>query len=138
MQIHGAFIQRQIAEVDRLRGINLMAANHGAQPCQQFRRVERLGEVIIRAGIQPGNPVLHLCPGSQHQAGRGNAVAAELRENLNAAHLRHHPVQNDTGIFAGFRQLKRVRAVVRCLNGITFMLQQGLRGTAQFPVIIRK
>ena len=48
-----------------------------AQPGQQLTEVERLDQVVIRAGVQPGDPVGGGVPRGQHQHRRGRAAAAQ-------------------------------------------------------------
>ena len=127
-KLHCSFIQCHIAEADQLRSIHFMTADNRPQPCQQFRCIEWLGQIIVRSGIQSGNPVLHFCPGSQHQAGSGYTVAAQFVKYGNAVHFRHHPIQDDPVKHFGFRQFQCIRTVMRCFNRIVrpFMVQSSL------------
>ena len=43
------------------------AANEGADAGDQLGELERLGQVVIRAGIEAGNLVLVWCLGRQHR-----------------------------------------------------------------------
>ena len=115
-----------------------MAADNRTEPGQQFSCVERFGQIIIRTGIKSRNPVFYFRPGSQHQAGGRNPVTAQFAEHRDAAHFRHHPVQDDTVKAAGFRHLQRIRTVIYRFNGISFMLKERPRRAAQLPVIVRK
>ena len=46
------------------------------EPGQQLAEIERLDQVVVGAGVQPGDPVSRGIPRSQHQHRRDRAAAA--------------------------------------------------------------
>jgi len=67
---------------------------------QQFLRAERLDQVVVRPRVQPGDAVLDLALGGEHEDGDGIREAAQLGADLEAVELRHHDIEQDeVGLF---------------------------------------
>ena len=75
----------------------LRAAQHGAHAGHQFARTERLGDVIVGAGIQAAHPVAILTTRGQHDDGHvtGALIAADPPAHLDPRQRRQHPIQQD-------------------------------------------
>ena len=71
------------------------AAQHGIEPRGELGRRERLGDVIVGAGVQRADLVAFLAARRQHDDGQvaGVGVAAELAADLDAGDQRQHPVE---------------------------------------------
>ena len=67
---------------------------HGLHAGNEFARAERLGDVIVRAKIEPGNLVgLGSFGGQKDDRGHGDAaVVADLAADFKAVGSRHHDV----------------------------------------------
>jgi len=63
-------------------------------PCQQFARAERLGDVVVRTALEPGNLVLFFRTSGQHDHRQVLRVAVALHSSgeLEAALVGQHPV----------------------------------------------
>ena len=66
-------IQRPALELERPGRVSLRppphvrrTAQHGADAGQQLARVERLGEIVVGAHLQPDDPVRVLADGGEH------------------------------------------------------------------------
>ena len=73
------------------------AAQHGADARHQLGGRERLGDIVVGAGVEPAHPVALLAARRQHddrQVG-GRGLAAQLAADLDARHQRQHPVEQD-------------------------------------------
>ena len=71
------------------------AAHDSADACGELRHRERLGHVIVRAGVETTDPVRLLSLGGEHddrQVSRGGA-SAQAAADLDAGQLRQHPVE---------------------------------------------
>ena len=68
------------------------AAQHRANPRDQFRHAEGLGHVIVRAQFQADDFIGFLDSGGQHDHRRA-ALFAKVAHEFEAVHLRHHDVQ---------------------------------------------
>ncbi len=73
------------------------AAQHGADTRHQLGRRERLGDVVVGAGVEAAHAIALLTARRQHddrQVG-GGGLAAQLPANLDPRHQRQHPVEQD-------------------------------------------
>ena len=56
---------------------------------------ERLGQIVVRAGLQPGDALRHLGTGREHQHGRAIADGAHPPADLQAVETGHQHVEDD-------------------------------------------
>ncbi len=61
----------------------------------QLARLERLGDVVVRADLETGDPVDELVAGSQHDDGRHRTADAELAQDIEPGASRQHHVEDD-------------------------------------------
>ena len=87
-----------------LCGHGVGAAEQGAHAREQRLHGERLGDVVVRAGVQAAHGILILGARGHHddrQIARGGA-AADLAADFEAGHRRQHPVeQHEVGLGFG-------------------------------------
>jgi D-alanyl-D-alanine carboxypeptidase/D-alanyl-D-alanine-endopeptidase (penicillin-binding protein 4) len=69
------------------------AAQQGAQPREQLLERERLGQVVVGAGLEPGDAVGHPVARRQHQHRRAVARVAHPPAHLEPVELRHEHVE---------------------------------------------
>ena len=69
------------------------AAGHGVDPGQQLLRVEGLGEIVVRPGVEPRHPVGDGAAGGEHQRRHGDALRPQLPHHGEAVQLGQHHVQ---------------------------------------------
>ena len=62
---------------------------------EQLLGFERLGQVIIRPGLQPGDAVVRIPLGGQQQDRRGDFFAAQTAGQVNTVFARHHHIHHD-------------------------------------------
>ena len=99
------------------------ARQNGPHSGHQLPGGEGLDHVIVRAALQPGQLVVFLAPGGQHDDRRGNAAGSHLPQAGHAVHEGHHDVQ-DHQIDAALRQCRQRRGTVAgLLAGVTRVLQ---------------
>ena len=111
---------------------------HRPHPGQQLAGGEGLGQVVVRARVQPRHPVLHGVPGREHQAGRGDALAPDALQRVDAAELRHHPVEDQAVVDPALGVVHGVRAVLHRVHGVARVFQQRLDRLAEVPVVVGK
>jgi hypothetical protein len=88
-------VEPQIADLDHTRPLELAASSERTKARQQLREGERLDEVVVCAGIEPGDPVLDGVARGQHQDGYPYPARAQAAAGLEAAHPRQHHVEHD-------------------------------------------
>jgi len=73
------------------------APQHRADAGQQFLGGERLGDVVVRPGVEPRHLVGLVAPRREHQDGNrlGPTVCAPLSRQHETTLARQHPVEQD-------------------------------------------
>ena len=89
-----ARVERQVGEREQLVAAG-RAAQERAQPREQLLERERLDQVVVGAGVEPGDAVVDLVAGGQHQDRRRVPLAAERAAGLEPVHDRHQHVEHD-------------------------------------------
>ena len=64
-------------------------------PSQELLEVERLHEVVVRAGAQAGHPLAHGAPGREEQHRRMNASLTKSSDDAHAIELWQVPIEDD-------------------------------------------
>ena len=91
-------VEAQVGEGERLVGVVLVgydAPQQRAQPGQQLLQRERLGEVVVGAGVEALDPVTDGVAGGQHQDGYVVPGGAQRPGGLDAVEPGHHHVHHD-------------------------------------------
>src|SRR5688572_25853647 len=84
--------------------------------------MEWLRQVVVAAGLEAAHAVFGGAFDGQKEHGRLDAVAAQLRAELEPVHVRHHDVEHDEVERLGAQTCQARRAVVRyvCLVAFRF------------------
>ena len=90
---------------------------------QQFRALERLGHVVVRAALEARDLVRDGVARGEHQHRHVLPLAAQLMTHLQAVFRRQVQVENDQVEVALARQIERDGAVGRGLDRIAFLAQ---------------
>ena len=120
-----------------LLGATARAAEHGPDAGHQLRRAERLGQVIVRAGVQAGDPVGLGRPGRQHDH-RDLALPPHQSEHLEAVQPGHHHVEEQQVVPAVEGAGQAPAAVVHGLQANVTAGEKLLQQLAQFHVVIHE
>ncbi len=94
----GGAVHLDIADGDGVGGkARADAAHHGAQAGEQLGHRERLGEIVIGAGVEAADTIRLLAARRQHNDRHvaGFLAAAQAAADLDAGKLRQHPVEQD-------------------------------------------
>ena len=97
-------------------------AKLGLDSRNQFKWVERLGDIIIRADSQPGNLIDILDPCRQHD-NREKMLLAYLAAKGKSVGIRQHDIQHRKTDFFPFHTGECVGSVVTDQNGEAFIFQ---------------
>ena len=111
-------IDHQVAPLHD-RGRAGSASAQGADARDQLVEGERLAEVVVRAQLQPVDPILDVGGRGEHQDAAGRAVAHQLAADLVAVHGRQVAVEHDHVVVGAGRALQGCRAVVDHVDGET-------------------
>jgi hypothetical protein len=95
-RVHRAEIERQIGKAEDVRRFLLESApQECAQPREQLFERERLGKVIVGAGIEALDPVADGVACGQQQDGDPIALAAEAPCHVESVVAGHHHIEDD-------------------------------------------
>src|SRR5262249_5516993 len=78
---------------------------------------ERLDEVVVGAGVEPGDAILDRVARGEHEHGRPDAAGPEPPARLEAADPRQHDVEHDRVVVGGARHPDGVLAARRDVRG---------------------
>jgi hypothetical protein len=92
-------------------------------PGQQLAEVERLGEVVVGAGVEAGDAVLDGVAGGQHQDRRQHPGGTEPVAGLEAVDARQHHVEHDRVVGVGVRHPEGVLALYRHVREQAFLTE---------------
>jgi hypothetical protein len=117
----------------------LVLAQLGAQPGQQHAEAERLGDVVVGAGVQAEDRVGIGLRRRQHDDRRFDAAAPHQAADLAAVHVRQPDVEQDGVEILALGQVEGLGPVVRLDGGeLLVELQLLAQGLAQRVVVIHQ
>jgi hypothetical protein len=104
-------------------------------PGQQLLERERLGQVVIGAGIQAADTVRYRVTRRQHQDRGAHALAAQLAGDLDPIHLGQHDVEHDQVVRAALRAGQAAQAVMSHLDTVANIVESALDHTCDAGVV---
>ncbi len=105
-----------------LRGIGT-AAQQRLDARQQLGEGERLGEVVVAAGLEPLDAVIDAAQRRQHQHRGADALGAQLLDDRQPVELRQHAVGDDEIEVALGGAEQAIAAVGGVIDGIAALAQ---------------
>ena len=112
------------------------AAQERAQPRMQLLERERLHEVVVRAGVEPGDAVADGVARGQHQHRRVVVGRPQAPADLEPVDVRHQHVQHD-GVGGVQREaVERLGAVGRELDVVALQPEGPLEGRANGRLVV--
>ena len=100
------------------------APDQRLQSQQEFFELKRLGQIVVRACAKTRGLVGKTVARGQDQHGRIDVVASKFAQQRNAIEPRQSDIEDHRVIRFGFRQMKRVHAVGRDVNGKRGLAQE--------------
>ena len=91
----GGAVDLERAKGDERVGVARIAPGDRADAGREFREIEGLDEIVVRARIQSLDPVRDLVERGEDDDGRHVAPAAQRLEERDAAAVRQHEVEQD-------------------------------------------
>jgi D-alanyl-D-alanine carboxypeptidase/D-alanyl-D-alanine-endopeptidase (penicillin-binding protein 4) len=129
-------VQRDRPVAEHLEPLRTAPAMQRADPGEQLVEAEGLGEVVVRAGIEPANHVLHRVARGEHQDRRVPPFAAQLGRHLKSVLLRQHHVEQDHVVVVDVGEHGRLLAVGRDVHHVALFLQALLDEPGDLPVVL--
>ncbi len=97
----GRRVEPQLADLDDRRPLALAAPHQGTEPGQQLGEGEGLGQVVVGAAVEAGDPVLERAAGGQHQHRRPDPLLAQAPAGLEAVDAGQDHVEDDRVVTRG-------------------------------------
>jgi hypothetical protein len=132
-KLHGQTVERDLREPRIERdpsrpkfGCRLAARSPDERPqsCEQFFHLERLRDVVIRAGIDPLDLLVPTAARGQHEHGRRQTAVAPLPQQREAVDLRQAEIEDDGVVPFGAAEHVGALAVGRAVHGISRVAQR--------------
>ena len=128
-------VERQGSVAEDLEPLGPAPPVQRPDPGQQLVEPERLGEVVVRARIEPPHHVLRGVPGGEHQDRRVPALAPQLGGDLEPVLLGEHDVEQDDVVLVDVGQQGGLVAVRGHVHHVALFLQALLDEARDFPVV---
>jgi len=113
------------------------AAQHGTQPRLQLGQVERLEDVVVRAGVEAAHPRLDAVARGQDQRGQVRAATAtQAPQHLHAVHVGQAEVEDHRVVDRCCRSRQRLLAARDRIDGESPPAQVRRDHLAHGPVIL--
>jgi len=104
--------------------------------CEQLGEGERLREVVVTAGAQALDAIVHFRERAQDQDRRGDALRAQGLHHREAVHVGQHAVGDDHVVARGQRQREPFGAVRRVVDAVAAFPQPGRDVIGRAPVVL--
>ena len=98
--------------------------------------MEGLGQVVVRARVEPLDPLADVAQRGDEQDGGGNPAGAELAQDGDAVHDREHPVEQDEVVRALPGPAQAVVAVVADVDLEPLLVQREGDRLAQLHIVL--
>ena len=127
-------VQSQAAYADRL--VVAGAPQQRGQACNQFGEVERLGEIVVAAGTEPGQPVLQGAARREEEDRRADPLGAKRLDDVAPVRVGQADV-DDEGVRNGaLDPVQECRAAPDALGAVLLLAQTAHEEGAHLDVVL--
>ena len=99
--------------------------------------MERLYEIVVRAGLQPLDLVLDAVAGRKEQHGRRAAALAQLPDERQPVHAGHHNVEHEHVVFRARERVPRLLPVKAGIDAVSLVGQHLGQNAVEISFILR-
>ncbi|MNO92222.1 hypothetical protein D3C76_837900 [compost metagenome] len=138
MHLLGGRVQAYACVLDEHLGPPGAAPEQGAQAGLELVEVERLDQIVVGAGIQPGDAVAGGVAGGEHQHWNGGAAGAQALQHAQAVQARQAEVEQQQveGFLA--QGVQGAGAVLQPVDGVALLAQAGAHAFAEGDVVFHE
>lgn len=129
-------VERDVGEGDLVEHDVAAATRERAQAGEKLGRLEGLGHVVVRPGVEPADLVLGRGPRGQHEDRDRDALAAQLVDELGAVHAGKHHVEHDGVVRAREGGAKAAAPVVEGLGVVGVTLEYVHDGVGEVAFVL--
>lgn len=129
-------VETQAAERQARRSMSGRAAQKRPQPRQQLLGVERLGQVVVGAGVEPGDLFAPGAARGQDQHRHGHALAPPALQHRHAVDLGQAEIQDHRVVGFGLAQELGLLAVCRMVHRIAGVAERRLELARQVRIVL--
>ncbi|MCY1179660.1 hypothetical protein D9M73_200690 [compost metagenome] len=120
----------------RTRHQRRLAAQHGLDPRQQFARVERLGQVVVGAQLQPLDAAALVALGGEHDDRDLVALLAQTATGGQAVLAGHHQVEHHQLEQLAGQQAVHLLGVLHRAHTVALLVEETFQQATQACVVI--
>jgi hypothetical protein len=137
LHLTGAGVELEVGEAKRLARAVARAPQQRAHAREQLFERERLGQVVVGAGVEPFHAILDLRPGGEHQDREPAAVPPDGAGDLEPVQAGHEHVEDHrVGLGLRAEPLERLVAVLGELDLVALQLQRAAERLAHRPFVV--
>jgi hypothetical protein len=114
------------------------AAAERPDPGEQLGERERLHEVVVCAGIEPFDTILHRVARGEHEDRSCGLRGSETASHLKTVEGGDHDVEDDDVVTFGARLRESVGAVVAEIDDVAFFLEDATHRCREPSLILNK
>jgi hypothetical protein len=129
-------IEPDAATFEDGRGGRPGPAQQGVHPGGEFYERERLGQVVVGADGQPGDPLPHRGGGGEHQHTAVRARVDQRPADVVAVHHRQVPVEHDHVVLVHAEAFERGVPVIDDVDGERLAPQPLGHGVREEPLVL--
>ena len=107
-----------------------LCGDHAIDLDQQLLVVPGLGEIIVGAALERAHRDFHRAIGGDHEDRRFRIALANFAQHFHAGAVRHHQIQQNQVVVAGFDLAQSLGAILRQVDCVTFQCQQRFQAFA--------
>ncbi len=127
-------INAQTPDLDRRRALSDAPPRERAQACREFGQVERLDQVVVRAGIEAADPVGEAVARRQYQHRWRRGQLAQRRQQREPVAVGQPQVEDHARIVPRQEGARRAEAF-RPVDCVRFLDQEVPHGEAERPIV---
>jgi hypothetical protein len=129
-------VELQVADPKDRGALGGPAAHERAQARQQLGERERLGQVVVGAGVEPRDPVGHRVARREHENGAPSAGLAQPAADLEAVDVGQHQVENDRVVGVLGPQPERVLPPPGHVDRVPLLLEGALEQAGHLDLVL--
>ena len=120
-RLPGGRIEAEISHLQQGGTLGRATPHERAKPREQLGERERLQQVVVGAGIEPGDAILDRIARREHQHRRPDAPLAQSPAHLDPVEAGQHQVEHDRVVLRGRPQRERIVARPRDVDSVPLL-----------------
>ena len=129
-------VKRDVPEGQYGRGVGPAAAQHRAHTRNELVRLEGLGQIVVRPGVEASDAVILLAARREHHHGRLNALLTQAAQHLQPVQPRHHHIEDHGVVVPAAGVVIGRETVVHDVHGELILFKQNAQGLGEVKLVL--